>query len=329
MKSSLTFLLIILSVISCTYASLFPDFNDIEKQMKEFERECKSFASSCQRYKNAFIIQGGLLLMAIEQKKAVTEYPLLGTFQSEGKCARTRLFFYDILLKTFIVTEYKCKNKIVNIEGTNGEYFLRIKNTEKMKKKLKGKKIKHVKAEFLFDFRILSLKEISNCPTTLKNFDSRIIPKNFNLKTDQKYVKGHQLVHRGFYLVKSRKGSTVDSKEDLTYALFKSETLNYAVPIQSGCKCTLEGTKLLICTCDDFNYNFDVEQGLLSVGKTKLLTANIRGLRVLTSKTNTELLALIDIKTQEYENEQHENKQDENKHEENEQEHGNSVETKF
>ncbi|WKS78110.1 hypothetical protein CPCDC_5g4620, partial [Cryptosporidium sp. 43IA8] len=137
-------------------------------------------------------------------------------------------------------------------------------------------------------------------------FDSKIIPENFNVETDQKYEKGHDLVHRGFYLVKSRRNAKEDSKQDFTYALFNSETLSYAVPIQSGCRCILEGTKLLVCTCDDFNYNFNVEEGILTVGETKLLTANIRGLKVLTSKTNTELLALIDI-TQECENDQNGN----------------------
>ncbi|TRY52875.1 Uncharacterized protein CTYZ_00002284 [Cryptosporidium tyzzeri] len=311
MKSSITFLLVILSVISYAYASWFPDFISIWKEMQKLE-ECENYASNCERYsRDTFFIQGKLLLMAIEREKTVTEYPLLGTFQSEGKCVRTRLFFYDFMLETFVVSEYKCENQIVNIEGVNGEYLLRIKDTEEMRKKLKGKKIESVESKFSFNYETQSLEKISSCPSILKSFDSKIIPENFNVETDQKYEKGHNLVHRGFYLVKSRKGAKEDSENDLTYALFSSKTLSYAVPIQSGCKCTLEGTKLLVCVCNDFNYNFDVEEGILSDGKTKLLTTNIRGLRVLTSKTNTELLTLIDIKAQEYENEQHESQQDE------------------
>ncbi|POM83764.1 hypothetical protein CmeUKMEL1_09025 [Cryptosporidium meleagridis] len=316
MKSIFVQILIILSILSYSYASSTQDLVLIEEKFQRLKTQCRDFHSDDKRCKNTFLIGKQLLLMATEQKKTVAEYPLLGTFLLKGKCAKTKLFFYHLVFKTFVVLEYRCKNKIVEIQGTNGEYLLSAEDFVEMKK-LKGKK-QIVPFDFSFAYKTLHSNEISKCPSVIKNFDAKIIPENFNIETDQKYKKGDHLIHRGFYLVDGRKRVQEDSKESLTYALFASEPLNYAIPIQSGCKCISEKNKLLICTCDDFNYHFDVEEGILSVGETKLLTANIRGLKVLTSKTNTELLALID--TIQYENEQHENKQVE----ENEKEHENN-----
>ncbi|OLQ18428.1 hypothetical protein ChUKH1_10625 [Cryptosporidium hominis] len=278
MKSSFTFLLIILLVLSCAYANQFSNFGSLEKRIQRLEKEHLMHDLKRENLRNTYPIVGKLLLMAIEQEKNTIEYPLLGTFQSEGKCVKTKLFFYDLSSKKFVVAKYKCSNQTVNIEGKNGEYLLRTKDSKEIKK-LRDEKVKFIVKKFSFNYRIRSLNKISNCPSILKSFDSRIIPENFDVETDQKYEKGHDLVHRGFYLVKCRKNVKEDSEKDLTYALFKSATLSYAVPIQSGCRCILEGTKLLVCTCDDFNYHFDVEQGILTVGETKLLTANIRGLK--------------------------------------------------
>lgn len=63
----------------------------------------------------------------LTRKKNIIEYPLLGIFQSEKKKKKkkylqTLLFFYDILSKTLLISNYKYKNKNLNILGIHGKY---------------------------------------------------------------------------------------------------------------------------------------------------------------------------------------------------------------
>ncbi|KAH8582822.1 uncharacterized protein ELE39_003117 [Cryptosporidium sp. chipmunk genotype I] len=317
MKSTFICLLIALSIFSYANASPPKEFDELKQEVERLRQQVMSIsldsekirqesmdiATKCEKIRDSVLLDGKLLLMAIEQGKKILEIPLLGTYQSEGECMHTRLFFFDTTTKLFLVSELSCENKTLSIEGVNGQFKLIIKDAERLRKKSKSKSYIRVETNFSCTTRTLSLEQISDCPSILKNFNVNMIPENFNIETDQQYITGTQFYHRGFYFSNTRKSEKMDSEKVLTYALFNSKSLFYAIPIQIGCKCALKEYTNIVCKCDDLDYEFDAENGILSVNKVKFLTSNIRGLKVLTAETCTQLFALIDIKTQEQENE--------------------------
>ncbi|OII72385.1 uncharacterized protein cubi_00380 [Cryptosporidium ubiquitum] len=299
MKSIFFHLLLTFLVFSCTYASLFPDLRQLESEIQELNRQFDDFVEKCEKLSGSAHIGENLLIMAIEQGENVMELPLLGSFKSKIQCGHTRLFFFDFDSGLFVVTEVNCKNKVLFVSGVHGKYELIIKDNELLRKEAKNKSNILVETNFVCTTNTYNLKQISSCPSYLKNFDKNMIPKNFNIKTDQSPLSTNDLSHRGFYFTNSRKDQKTDSRTELTYALFSSDPLKYAIPIQEGCECTVENSKILLCVCDGFSYKFDVENSFLVVGPVKLLTNNVYGLKVLTANTNTELLSNIDITTQE------------------------------
>ncbi|KAH8582213.1 uncharacterized protein ELE39_002955 [Cryptosporidium sp. chipmunk genotype I] len=271
---------------------------EIKKQTEEIVKLNTQSTRFLLQKKKTIPILGKLLLMAIERQSHFEEISLLGTYTLHEECKPMRFFFYDIS-GIFTIVEISCENGVIELIGENGVYEILIKNHQQLRKVREN--VDFLKFNYVCNISS-TLNEVSKCPASLKRFNKSMVPINFDISADQEYVTSDHLLYKGFYYTNKKKSESCDSATETTYALFGSSSLNYAIPVQSGCKCTVKLNSILLCNCGDEQYSFDPKNGILTANQVKFLTANIRGLKVLTAKTNTQLSALIDITTQELEN---------------------------
>lgn len=238
------------------------------------------------------------LLVSIDNFNVNEDFPLIGTYEIVKKCNLLRLILFELNSGKFTVIKIFCKDSVL-IKSVNGKLELKSYHKVKVVESSSNQSYFSFRASACSDLmtvtNIMDAEDIPNCPESVKSFNKDIIPKGFDPASDQQYVVPIPPINfKGFY----KHGAVIvqlDEKNTLTYAVFNSANLNYAIPINKDCTCTVSES-ILDCKCDVTSYKYYVLEGVMSMGDTKLLTNNVNGKKVLVEDSLEKLESVINDK---------------------------------
>lgn len=236
------------------------------------------------------------LLVSIESEGSVEYYPLLGTFEVTKKCKKLRVILFEAETGTFNVGNIFC-NDLVSMRAINGVLdirpsILRESRDYRSERSRSRTRSSLRSSEFMSIFKNMDVKDIPDCPAKVKSLKREIIPGNFDPANDQQYIAPVPPVNfKGFY--KHGTGIVqIDDEKTLMYLVFESSKLQYAVPSDIGCKCTVNNTTI-DCKCEKISYQYDLLEGVMSVEETKLFTNNVKGKKIMVENSLDRLISSL------------------------------------
>lgn len=302
--------LVAATLFVCSNASIISGIREITKTLTQLTEILKTSLNDEYFTKplvDGSLSEGRLLLVAIKDGETTEMLPMLGNYKTEKKCGALSALFYEYGSNLFHRLSINCNDK-VTILVSDGFYQVSNKGPTKTKKVRAGSMSLTSEINLSTFVATYLHKDLPECPAQLKDFNPNMFPANFDVTTDQKYTPvdpqdASSVAFYGFYSTTSKKTREQDNKNELTYAVFETKKTSYAVPILEKCQCSVVSeSNLLDCQCVENKYQYQVSSGILTVNGVQLLTNNVGGFKVLTSRSLQELLVLVDIVVQETEN---------------------------